>query len=160
MNEINRKQADRRDLHFDSIEEALAEAERLAASDVKTTANRSYGQILEHLARTLDVVTGHTTGLSVPLPLRWIMRIGRPWVLARPMKPGFNLPSQAQSTLWPSDEVSVADGMAHFREALERFRQAESLPKHPLFGTMTRDQHEQLQCRHCELHLSFVYPQA
>jgi hypothetical protein len=159
MNEIDRKQADRRTLHFDSLDDALAEAERLAGSDVTTTANRSYGQILEHLARTFDVVTGHTAGVTVPLPLRWIMRVARPWVLARPMKPGFNLPSNAQSVFWPSDDVSVAEGMAHFRESLERFRQADSLPKHPLFGKMTRQQHDQLQCRHCELHLSFVHPQ-
>lgn len=159
MNQVDRKKADRRSLHFDSIDDALAEAERLAASQVTTTGNQSYGQILEHLARTLDVVSGKITGVNVPLPLRIMGRAMKPFFLSRPMKPGLNLPSAAQDIFWPSDEVSVEDAMTHFRTALDRFRNAKSLPKHPVFGKMSREQHNQLQCRHCELHLSFVHPQ-
>jgi hypothetical protein len=32
------------------------------------------------------------------------------------------------------------------------------LKPHPVFGQMTRAQHDQIQCRHAELHLSFVHP--
>jgi hypothetical protein len=148
----------RRDLHFDTIDDAAAEVERLASVEVKTTGNYSFAQIVEHLARTLDVVSGHSSGISVPLPMRLAARLLRPFVLSRSMKPGFRLPPKAQEKFWPDEEVSVDDAVGHFRDAFNRYRETEPLPAHPFFGRMNRRQHDQLQCRHCELHLSFVHP--
>jgi hypothetical protein len=144
-----------RKLHFDSIDQAMEEAERLARVPTRTTGRFSLGQILEHLARTLDVVTGDRQAPAAPLPVRLLARLGRPLVL-RQLKPGFKLPSQAQGVLWPADDVPVQDGLQHLRAALQRFRNLEPLPPHVFFGKMTREEHERLQCRHFELHLGFV----
>ena len=148
----------RRQLHFDTIDEVVENAQQLASGDVETTGKFTYGQILEHLARTLDVVTGHIPGASVTFPMRMMARIMRPFILSRPMSPGFKLPATAQAVYWPSEAVDTSAALAHLKEAVERYKQNGPIPKHPVFGTMTRRQHDQLQCRHCALHLSFVHP--
>ena len=149
---------DRRELHFDNLDQALADAEKLASGNFHATGSFTFGQILEHLARTLDVVTGEMPGPHVPLPMRWAARMMRPLILSRPMKPGFKLPTTSQSIFWPEDDVPVDQAMSHLREAIERYKAMDDFPTHPFFGNMNRQQNDQLQCRHCELHLSFVQP--
>lgn len=150
--------AARRELHFDSLDGAIGEAESLASTEVTTSGSYSLGQILEHLARTLDVVTGERSAPAAPPPVRWVARLLRSRFLHRPMKPGFRLPRQAQSVLWPDEEVTVEQGLEHLRQSAERFRTTDPLPPHPFFGSMSRPDHERLQCRHFELHLGFVHP--
>lgn len=149
---------ERRQLHFQSLNDAAADAQALAAGAVATTGKYSFGQILEHLARTIDVVTGHRQGPKIPLPLRVIARLMKSRFLYRSMQPGLRLPSKAQSVLWPSEEVEIADGLQHYVEAIERLHRATPVPVHPFLGELTREEHEQLQCRHAELHLSFARP--
>ncbi|KAA5547173.1 DUF1569 domain-containing protein [Roseiconus nitratireducens] len=145
-----------RSLRFESIQQAMAEAERLASIDVRTTGQFSLGQILEHLARTLDIVTGRLSGPPVSGPMRMAARLLRPFVL-RKASTGFKLPAKAQGILWPSEPVSTDQGLAHLRDSYEHFRAPAELPDHPIFGRMTRAQHDALQCRHFEGHLGFVH---
>jgi hypothetical protein len=149
---------ERRELEFDNLDQVLADMETLASGNVRTTGSFSFGQIVEHLARTLDVVTGQLQSPQVPLPMRVMARMMRPFILSRPMRPGFKLPSKAQSVLWPSEDIQPDQAIQHFREALRRYQAMEPLPKHPFFGNMTRAQHDQLQCGHCAMHLGFVHP--
>ncbi len=146
-----------RPLMFDSIDEILPEVERLSAGEVTTTGQFTYAQILEHLARTLDIVCGDGK-LVVSLPMRIFARAMRPVVLSRPIRPGFNLPSSAQWVMWPKDDVNPNEALRHFRSALARYQATEPLPAHPLFGSMTRPQHDKLHCGHCAMHLSLVHP--
>lgn len=148
-----------RTLRFESIDAAMAEAERLAAAETRTTGQFSLGQIFEHLARTFEVVLGERKMPPSPLPMRILSRLIRPLVL-RKAQTGFKLPSKAQNVLWPSEEVSVEDGLRHLREACEKFKTTDPLPRHVFFGNMTRAQHDALQCRHFEGHLGFVHPVA
>ena len=149
--------ADRRELTFENLDQVLADIETLANGNARTTGNFSMGQIVEHLARTMDVVTGHIKGPHVPLPMRIFARLMRPIVLKGP-KPGFKLPSNAQSIFWPNEDVPTEQAVQHFREALGRYQSMAVLPKHPFFGAMTREQNDRLQCGHCALHMSFVHP--
>ena len=57
---------ERRELSFASLNDVVAEAERLASGEVRTTGNHSFGQILEHLARTHDLTTGKLEGPRPP----------------------------------------------------------------------------------------------
>ncbi len=148
----------RRKIHFDSIDQAVADAEQLAAGEVETTGHYSYGQILEHLARTMDTLTGEIVPPPVPLPLRLAARAIRPLLISRPFQPGIKLPAKSQSILWPSEEVDVETGLKHWKAAVDRYKKTDPLLPHPAFGKMSRRQHDQVQCRHSELHLSFVHP--
>ena len=149
---------DKRALRFTTLDEAIAEAERLASGEHNTTGNFTFAQILNHLSTTFDVAVGRKKIPPVPLYMRVIARVFRPFVLQFPMRPGFKLPDNSQALFWSTDELSLEKELAYFREAAHRLVAAESLPKHPVFGRMSRKQHLKLQCRHCELHLGFVHP--
>lgn len=144
-----------RELRFDSIDDAMVEAERLASCETRTTGHFTLGQIYEHLARTLEVSMGERQMAPVAFPMRIMARMMRPMVL-RKASTGYKLPAKAQNVLWPSDPVSVEAGIEHLRDAMGRFKAASPLPKHVFFGDMTRQQHDTLQCRHFEGHLGFV----
>lgn len=149
--------AEHRTLRFESMVEAMAEVERLAAAEVKTTGQFSLGQILEHLARTLEIVLGKRELPKVALPMRFFARLMRSSVL-RKASTGFKLPDAAQSVLWPTEPVSTEEGLARIRAAYEAFQACNTFPKHPFFGDMTKEQNHALQCRHFEGHLGFVHP--
>ncbi|MCD0458243.1 DUF1569 domain-containing protein [Roseiconus lacunae] len=147
-----------RKLHFDRLEEAVAEVERLAKVPVQTTGNFTFPQIVEHLATAFDISSGHQT----PPPVPWLIRVVAPLMAKRaahrPMKPGLKLPQKAQAFFW-RDAEQLEDALSQFRTAYERYRSIDTLPRHPLFGNLSREDNEQLQCRHMELHLGFVHPQ-
>lgn len=148
----------RRKIRFDSIAEAVADAERLAVSEVETTGYYSFGQILDHLARAMDTVTGKVKPAPVGFPIRTAARVARSYLLTHPLRAGYKLPAKSQSILWPANDVDTATGLALLEQAVERFQKTDPLRPHPVFGKLNRKQHVQAQCRHCELHLSFVRP--
>jgi hypothetical protein len=148
----------RRQLHFDSFDQAMDEARMLARSEVTTSGNYSLGQIFEHLARVLDVVNG----VGGPLPISWIGkllgRFMRNRAIHQPAPAGFKLPQRAQAFLWPTEDVSVDEGLKHLEKSAAAFLSIQQFPPHPLFGQLDCQENHQLQCRHFELHLSFVHP--
>ncbi|TWU07949.1 DUF1569 domain-containing protein [Stieleria varia] len=146
-----------RSLRFETFDEAFEEAESLSRGKVRTTGNYTFGQIIEHLARTLDIVSGQRRGPTSSLAMRMFARLVRPFVLKK-ARPGFKLPVNAQSIFWPTEDVPTDQAMDHLRSAARVFQNMSPLPTHPFFGSMSRQQHDQLQCRHFELHLGFVHP--
>lgn len=149
--------AEHRELSFDTLQQAIAEVERLAGENVRTTGSYSFAQIVNHLATTLDVATGRKELKGIPLPMRIIATLFRPLILSRPIKPGFKLPKDAQSFFWSTEDLAVDEQVAYFREAAEHFLSLESYPKHPLFGNMKPAESLKLQCGHCAMHLGFVH---
>src|SRR5947199_6177722 len=94
--------SDRRLLHFTNVDEAIAEAERLAAADRAGTltqlGNWSLGQALGHLAAWAEYsYTG--APMKVPLPIRLILRLGKKKFLTQPMRAGVKIPRTPGGTL-------------------------------------------------------------
>ncbi len=155
--EINTKAVSgRRRVHYDSYDEALADAERLAAIPVRTLGNWSYGQILRHLAKTVNM-TIDGTSLKAPAPIRLLARLFlKKRMLTRTLSPGFRLPKRARSLL--PEETSVAEGLELFRAAVQRTRTESQRAPSPLLGKLTPEEADQFQLRHIEMHMSFVVP--
>jgi len=149
---------ERRELKFNSLHEAVAEVERLAEGNVRTTGKHSFGQIIEHLARTHDMSTGKIVGPRPPLFMRLLMPIMKGFILNGPVKPGFKLPAAAEAFFWPDGEVDVPQAIAHLRESVENYDANGPLAVHPVFGKATREQIDSLNITHCAMHLSFVHP--
>lgn len=150
---------ERRELSFNSLDDVIAEAERLAAGDVRVTGNHTFGQILEHLARTAE----SSVGKIVPPPPPWFVRtliipLMKKSILNGPSKPGFKLPTPAQNFFWPSEEVDVQQGLARLRESFDLYKTKGPLAVHPVFGKATREQIDNLNITHAAMHLSFVHP--
>lgn len=149
---------DHRELHFDSLDQAIAEVERLASGEVKTTGSYTFAQIVNHLATTFDVGSGRKTATGIPFHMRMMATLFRGFLLSGPIKPGFKLPSKAQDFFWSTEDLSLDEQVAYFREAAQHFMSLETYPKHPVFGKLGPEKSLQLQCGHCAMHLGFVHP--
>ena len=147
----------RRQLKFNTLDDILADVERMSLGKVRSLGNWSPGQNLKHLTILMaacldgiDVKVSFLTRIAVSL-----MK-GR--ILTKPMSPGLHLP-KAAAALLPA-ETSWEDGVQGISAALIRMKTEGRRHAHPVLGTLTREQWDQLHCRHCELHLSFLVPEA
>lgn len=147
-----------REIEFESVDAAVAEVERLASIPTRTTGRFSFPQIVDHLAHAFDISAGTVDPPKMPLLLRLLAPFLVNRAISKPAKPGFKLPRAAQEFFWERNSEELDASLEHFREAFKKYRETDPLPRHPLFGNLTRQQNEQLQCRHMALHLGFVQP--
>jgi hypothetical protein len=147
----------RRQLHFNSLDDLLADVERRNQGKIRALGNWSPGQILKHLAA---VMNGSIDGLRIRAPL-WLRPLGwlfKKRILSKPMPPGFRLSDEAAKDLTFGD-TTWEEGFQAFRAAVQRLKTESNREPSPFLGQMTREQWDQLHCRHAELHLSFLTPE-
>jgi hypothetical protein len=153
--------AARRVLKFDSLGDAVRDAEQLLARGYEKAGTWDLAQVCGHLANWM---TYPLDGFpKPPAPIRavlWVLRktVGRAkfeQYLARGMPAG--KPTMPDSVPPPGGDPAAA--VARLRGAAERF-QAHTGEVHPspLFGAMTKDEATRLQLVHCAHHLSFLTP--
>jgi hypothetical protein len=151
------KVANRRSLHFQSIDHISKDVEALNEGKVKALGNWSGGQILKHLA---TVMNGSIDGM--PVRFSWVARffglVMKNRVLNHGMPPGFQLKGNAAEILVPAT-TSWEEGLKIFRQAIHRQQTEDQRARSPFLGAMTREQWNKLHCRHAELHLSFLLPE-
>jgi hypothetical protein len=150
--------SERRELSFTSLDEIVADVERLAGGKTRTTGNHTFGQIVEHLAITLDAVVGTTVPPRPQLIVRLIMPFAKHFILRGPAQPGFKLPKDAESFFWPQGDVDLHQSIAHLKAAVETYKTKGPLVIHPVFGKLSPEKNFKLQCDHSAMHLSFVHP--
>ncbi len=147
----------RRVLHFSSLDDILADVERLNQSKLRALGNWTAGQILKHVS---TVMFWSLDGAPVTAP--WYIRLLGWFIknrfLTKPMSAGFALPKEPATYLIPG-ETSWEDGLQALRTALQRLKTEPQRHRSPFLGELTRAQWDQLHCRHCELHLSFLVPE-
>src|SRR5436305_15072328 len=105
----------RRELRFNSLDDIAAEVERLAAAkEIKTLGNWSSGQVLQHLAMTMqNSIDGFPS--FVPAAIRLFLRLFmKRRILTTPMSAGFKLPSNAAEHMLPKPTEWNA-ALANFR---------------------------------------------
>src|SRR5580658_10196199 len=90
----------RRQLKFNTLDDILADVERLAQGNVRALGNWSPGQNLEHLA---IVINGSLDGIDVraSIFMRLVARMFRKRMLKMRMPAGFQLPRSAAALLPP-----------------------------------------------------------
>lgn len=150
----------RRPLRFASIDDALAEIDRIVAADesgkLTKLGNWTAGQNLAHVAAWLDY--GYSGFPLKPPPwfIRVIIRMQKKKYLRDGFPSGVRIPNVENGTVG-QDDVSTAEGAARLRRAFERLRSGEP-PKFdsPAFGPMSLEERIQLNLRHAELHLGFL----
>ncbi len=152
---LDTKKVARRTVQYQSLQEALGDAERLATADAPTTGNWSKGQIYEHLATILDMgVNGSEKKASffMRLVAKYVIR---PMIFRKGMTPGFQLPKWASKAIAP-DDTEIDKALQHLRQSTEQFQAAEELHPHPFFGVMDKNSWNTLALHHAELHMSFI----
>lgn len=153
--------AGRRALRFESLDQALAEAERLAAADragrLRRLGNWTLGQALGHLAAWAEYsYTG--APLKPPFFIRWILRLRKRKFLYGPMRAGVKIPGVEGGTL-ATEALPPDEALARLRRALERLKAETPTAPNVIFGHLTHPEWIALNLRHAELHLGFFVPE-
>lgn len=151
------KVAERRILRFESIDQVMAEMERLAEAEragrLRRLGNWTLGQALGHLAAWTEY--GYTGApLKVPFFIRWIAKLQKRKFLYGPMAAGSRIPRVEGGTL-ATDPVPLEEGLGRYRRALERLKVEVPTAPSPVFGRLTHEESIALSLRHAELHLGF-----
>lgn len=151
----------RRTLRFNSVEDAVRDAEMLAAADragtLKPLGNWTLGQACGHVAGWINFAfDGYPPSLRPPGWVKFILKMMKNKYL-NGLPAGARIPKIEGGTL-NTDVFETDEGLARFRAAMQRL--AASAPSHPnpVFGLMTHDEWLRLNLRHAELHLSFFVP--
>ena len=152
-------QPERRNLTFQNLDEVVAEVERLASGEVRTTGHHSFAEILNHLALSHDVSTGRVVAPPPPLIMKLMLPLMKRMVInSKPMKPGIKLPAKGESFFWPAKSIEVPVALEYLKDSIQYYKTKGPLQKHPFFGKLTQAEADELNCRHAALHLSFVHP--
>lgn len=150
----------RRQLHYASLSDFMADAERLAHLAVRTVGGWTFPQILEHLAIDVECAS-NGYGFKAP----WFARVlVAPFVknsiITKGMRPGFKLPKRA-AKLMPDSNVSLESSLARLQAAVANFNKGHTEEvAHPFLGQMALQEWVSYLLRHAELHMSFVVPVA
>ena len=152
----------RRQLRFETIDEALAEAERLVAAEkegrLARAGNWSLGKTLGHLATWTEFAhDGYPASVHAPLPVRVILRMMRGRILNKGMMPGVKVGRLPGGTVG-LDEVAPEEGLARWRAAMQRLEASAPSIDNPAFGRLTHEEWVKLNLRHAELHLGNQVP--
>lgn len=149
---------DRRVVRYDTLQDLLADAEQLAAGPVRTLGNHSFGQILRHLALTMNgSIDDAFSSIRFPWWIRFLARMRRKAIFAGGLRPGIRLPSDADVYAWPKEKELTAM-LEDLRKAVSRLENETKRGSHPAFGKLTVNEWNQFHLRHSELHMSFVVP--
>lgn len=155
-----RKVAGRRLLHFESLDQMMADVKRLAVADqagrLRRLGNWTLGQALGHLAAWAGY--GYTAApLRTPFLIRLILRLRKRKFLRGPMSAGVKIPRVPGGTL-ATEPLSLAEGLSRLERVMERLKvEAPTFPS-PALGQLTHEEAMALSLRHAELHLSFFVP--
>ena len=153
---------DRRKLRFDNFDEAIRDAEQLAAAEqagtLRSTGNWTLGQAIGHVAFWAN---GPYDGYpDMPRP-PWLLRVVLPLFKNSFLNKG--LPAGAEIRGVPNGTFGVEpmptdEALARLRPAFERLANEAPTKSNPIFGSMTHEEYIKLNLRHAELHFSFFHP--
>lgn len=144
----------RRELHFEKLDDILADVDKLNQSKIRTLGNWSGGQILKHLSIPM-IMCLDGAPYTAPWYVRFIGWFIKGRFVRNPMPVAFELPEDAAKHLIPG-ETTWEDGLKALQSAIQRMKTEQQRHPSPFLGYLTNEQWDQLHCRHAELHLSFI----
>jgi hypothetical protein len=153
----------RRKLKFNSLQDAIADAQHLARQGYSQTGQWNLAQILGHCSDWLQFpVTGYPKSPFPINALLWSMKVTMGKRMLRKIFNEESFPAAQPTnptTVKTADQRTDAQAIADFIKAVGAF-DAHSGPwfSSPLFGQMTKTEHLNLQLIHLAHHLSFLLP--
>jgi hypothetical protein len=142
-------------LVFGSIDEMIADADRLRARPYEKTGEWDLPMILDHLGKAMTLPY---EGMKVPWPINFIARVMIHRMATRMKYPGFRI--SAPKAMKPTVGISLETAEAAFRVAAEKVKglTGPTVSGTP-FGTVPIDDYIKLHLLHGAHHLSFLAPQ-
>lgn len=159
---IDTRKAERRTLHFATIDALLRDVDRIVAADrngrLRRTGNWTAGQTFHHIATWIDYNYDGFPMKPLPFLLRWLVRRRVRKLLHDGLTPGVRMPGLAEGT-WGIKDVPTDEAAEHLCISLARLKSGEPCPfDHPVFGPLSHEDRIALNLRHAELHLGFLHP--
>ena len=157
--------AERRQLRFDTLADAVRDAENLLANGYDAVGKWTLAQCCGHLTNWLSYPSDGFPKIPIVLrPVIWALRntVGRSkyetYVLEQSFPTG--KPTIPQSVPAPaSDRGDDREAVAKLRAAAERYEaHTGDIHPSPLFGPLTKDEARKMHLVHCAHHLSFLVP--
>jgi Protein of unknown function (DUF1569) len=150
----------RRKLKFDSIDQVLADVDRLIAVErdgrLRHVGNWTLGQTLGHLASWAEYSYSGIP-LQTPFFIKWILRSRKQKFIHEPMRAGVKIPGVSGGTL-ATEPVPLDEAQGRIHRALARLKSEAPTIVHPIFGPLSHDEWIAINLRHAELHLGFHVP--
>jgi hypothetical protein len=123
------KVKEHRAIRFTSLDEVLAEVDRIVAAEqagiLRRTGNWTAGQTFGHLAAWINYgYEGFPPGSMPPWFVRVIARMMKKSFCTKPMRRGFKMPRVAEGT-YGTEPLSTEEGARRLRQALARLQRHE-----------------------------------
>jgi hypothetical protein len=148
----------RRRVRFNNMQDMLNDMDQLASGPVRTLGNRSFVEILRHLARVMNgSIDYDASKIRFPLHIRILARLFRKRIFATRLPAGRTLRPEEDAVVWPAGG-DVMSAIEEVRKAVRRLETESKRGAHPAFGKLSVEEWNQFHLRHAELHLSFVTP--
>jgi hypothetical protein len=156
------KVTDHRRVRFNSIEDVLADIDRIVAAEqagkLRCTGNWTAGQVFNHLASWINFAYEGYPGKGPPWFIRIILKMKKKQYLRDGMRRGVRIPGVKDGT-FATDALSTQEGAQRLRAALLRMKNRDPVRfESPAFGAMEHDERIAFQCRHAELHMGYLHP--
>ncbi|MFN9076930.1 MAG: DUF1569 domain-containing protein [bacterium] len=159
---IDTRKAQRRELAFHCTGCLKSDLAQIEAADragtLRVTGNWTAGEILDHVAKTIEFsIDGFPPESRVAWPVRIVARLmkGR-MTSGKTLPAGLKLPRESAAFL-PKSGTSTADGLARLRRVVERLDAgARCVHPSPAFGAMSHDEWMRLHLAHAQLHFGFM----
>jgi len=146
----------RRQVTYQTLEDFRKDAEWLARQEVDTAGRWSYGQILQHLAMSLNCAFDGFGYRASWFSRRFVAPLIKNTMITRRMPAGIVLPPTARGMI--PEPIAVAPALENLRTALSRLENETPQAAHPFLGRLASQEWVSLTLRHAELHMSFVVP--
>ncbi len=151
----------RRTLRFETIDQVMADVDRLVEAEragrLRRLGNWTLGQVLGHLAVWAEYSYAPLP-LKVPFFIKWILRLRKKKFLYGPMRAGVKIPGIEGGTLG-TEPMPLEEALGRLRRVMERLKtEAPTVPS-PVFGQLTHQESIAMNLRHAELHLGFLIPE-
>lgn len=145
-----------RKLHFESLDDILAEAKRIATQpDCDSRGTWTPAQNVWHVGRFIKAgVEGYPA--KVPFFLKIIGPLMKKTFTTKGFSPGIKLPSQAADHMVAPPDTTIEQAMDMLETAVQGAKDKGFLPKNAMMGRMTPQQWIDLHCRHAEMHFGLI----
>ncbi|MDA1015994.1 MAG: DUF1569 domain-containing protein [Planctomycetota bacterium] len=149
---------DRREVSYATYDELAADAREMASSNVKCVGNWTLAQIMGHLQGSFVGCIDGGLG-KAPFFIRLMAPLLMKNMLIHKKVPaGFRFGKTSEARLKPNPDVSTEDALAGLQQAIDRCKTEPSRIRHPALGNISREEWDNFNLRHAELHMSFVKP--
>ena len=150
----------RRNLRYENFEAVKADLDEVLSQPHEALGNWGVAQIIDHVALGMELpINGYPPFFQkMPLPLKVFGRLFKGYLLKKGFSPGIQPKGEMKTFFTPREGVTTEQALERFNAAIERFQAGETIPVNPMLGKLTKAQWEQFNCRHAELHFSFIVP--